>query len=430
MKLSHKKKRFFLQFFASALFVLSLISMPLVSSAVIETKSEFDRGETLIATVHGTFIDTLTRDNVRFMRGYEFIPREIYVEEIEGNFYIFTSLERFSEGNYSMNIEGIEYILAGQETDKAITKNFTITNKTADFNIFPGIISTKEKGFSMEIKNLQNKRLNVDIDSFPGIISEPSIDLAPNEIRILTFHVNNEYTNDSLFGYLNLSSENTHHDVPVFLEILPEPKIEENDEIVEAIETFSFDPPFANISMNTSENTEILIYLVNQGIEISNISLEIHPAISPYVNIERPFIENFRANISEPIRVNISSPEEEKFVEGKILAVSEDYDSSFLLSLNFTREYYEVDDENKLCSELGGNICLEGKYCPEEPLESLERAICCPVECKPIDEPLSTGQIIGWTLIVLVIFALVWFFIKYKKVKPSIDILKRGKSKK
>ena len=87
---------------------------------------------------------------------------------------------------------------------------------------------------------------------------------------------------------------------------------------------------------------------------------------------------------------------------------------------------------DKTCEEEGGKICSKGEECSSKESEFRARdAICCPGECNPITAKSSFGRILGWSILIIIILAGVWFFLKkYKKVKKPIDLLKIAQGKK
>jgi hypothetical protein len=81
------------------------------------------------------------------------------------------------------------------------------------------------------------------------------------------------------------------------------------------------------------------------------------------------------------------------------------------------------------CNELNGKICNEDETCDGE-IEYAREAPCCLGTCikKLIS---STGKIIGWVIILVIIGFLFWFFkFKYRGSKKEINLLQIGRSKK
>ncbi len=78
---------------------------------------------------------------------------------------------------------------------------------------------------------------------------------------------------------------------------------------------------------------------------------------------------------------------------------------------------------DKRCTELGGKICATDKVCEGDYQEVGDR-ICCMEECKAQGGS-STGKLIGWGILILVVVGLVFFYFKYKKTKRKNPDLKK-----
>ena len=130
------------------LFALILFLFPIISAVGFDMKTNFSQGETFLAKISGDFTKPLLEQDISFYRRHmqtSIIPR---IVEIDKEFYIYASLSEKTPDNYSIHIA-------------EDSKNFTITDATADFSINPGFIITN-KDFFIEVKNLKNNKITIN----------------------------------------------------------------------------------------------------------------------------------------------------------------------------------------------------------------------------------------------------------------------------
>lgn len=83
----------------------------------------------------------------------------------------------------------------------------------------------------------------------------------------------------------------------------------------------------------------------------------------------------------------------------------------------------------KTCEEENGTICGEGTKCSDTPIQARD-ATCCLTTCEEIKEN-NTGKIVGWTMIGIILIAVLWFFRKKSnKAKREVNLLNIAKGKK
>lgn len=403
-----------------------LLLFPLISSVEFEMKTEFNQGETLVAVVSGNFLDQITRDKIFFYKGHVRIPTIYEVGKIEGDFYIYAMLTGKEQGNYSVIIKDVRYTRGIEIIDEDIVKNFTITENTTDFSLNPGFIIASED-FFLEVQNLQEERITIQIDTPEAFISENSLELKSGELKRINFRLNEEALNlSSAFEEIKLSSENTDYSVPVF--VMSDINITEEEKGV----NFKFEPHIVDVSLATDSDSKRIVYILNTGnVDAENISISVSPLLEPYVTVLPQEINTLKENSTEKIEIFITSGTEEIIIEGQIFAEAENFTSSLILILDFIKDFIPADGEEEIittCAQLEGIICGDGERCTGE-TTSTKDGICCLAQCEEIKKS-STGKIIGWGIVILVIFLLFWFFKKYKKVKPKVDLLKISKGKK
>ena len=410
--------------------LIFLLIFPLISSVEFETKDEFNQGETLVAVVSGNFLDQITRDNIFFYKEHVRIPVIYEIGKIQGDFYIYAMLTGKEQGNYSIAIKDVRYARGIETVDEDIVKNFAITENTADFSLSPGFVITPEN-FFLEVQNLQEKRITIQIDTPEAFISENSLELKSGELKRINFKLNEETLNlSSAFEEIKLSSENTEYSVPVF--VMSDINVTEEREKL----NFKFEPNIVAVSMATDSDAKRIVYLINTGTgKIEDIIFNISGLLEPYVEISPEIINDLDEDANEKIEINIISDLEPVILEGTITAVAENLSTSLTLILDFIKDFIpeEPEDEEVIittCVQIEGIICEEGERCTGK-TNPTKDGVCCfaPAICE--ETPTSqTGKIIGWSVVILVILFLFWFFKKYKKVKPRVNLLKIGRGRK
>ena len=414
----------------SIVLLLMMFVFPILSAVEIQMNSEFDSGETLIASVSGNFLDKIIRENILFYHDHVRIPVFYDVKEINEDFYIYALLTEKTAGNYSMIIKNVRYIKGTQIIEEEIRRNFTITDEIADFYVNPGCLITSEN-FFLEVQNLKDERITISIKTPKTLDSDSSIELKSGDLKKINFYLNTE---ESVFDKIELTSAKTSYSVLFFI-YLPE-KINDSEGDPKTVD-FKFEPDKANVSLATNSTTKRIIYLKNLGKEIENLSIYVSSSLEHYINVSPSIIEELSADEAIKIEISIASDNEEKIVEGRIYAKAENFEIFFTPTLYFVKDYIpeikedeETEDEIILtsCAQLGGIVCGPGEKCTGDSLPTKE-GICCFAICEAPSKS-NTGKIIGWSLVAIVIIFVFWFFKKYKRVRPKVDLLKIGKGKK
>ncbi len=404
--------------------ILIILLIPLISSIDFEMKSEFDQGETLLAKVSGNFLDQITTDNIFFYKDHVRTPFVYDVGKIDEDFYIYAMLTGKEQGNYSVKIKDVRYMSGIEIMDEDIVKNFTITENISDFSLNPGFVITQDD-FFLEVQNLQEQKITIQIEKPEIFTSVDSLELKSGETKKIGFELNTE---DRVFEEIKLSSENTDYSAMILINF---PDVTEEEEKFE----FKFEPDIVEVSMATDSDAKRIIYLVNTGnVDADNISISVSPLLEPYVEISPETID-LDENSNEKIEINIISDLEPVIIEGTVTATAGNFSESVILILNFIEDYIPAEPEEDgdeeivtTCVQLEGVICGDGEECTGETTPTKD-GICCIASCEEIKKS-STGKIIGWAIVAIVILLLFWFFKKYKKVKPKVDLLKIGKRKK
>jgi len=396
-----------------------LFSSSFLSAVEFEMKNSFDQGETLFAKVSGNFIEPILKENIFFYRGHVRIPMEYDVAKINDEFYIYALLAK-PEENYSIIIKNVKYMKGAEISEEEIVREFSITNKTADFSVTPGFILT-DTDFSVEVQNLQDEKINITVNG------ESSIVLKSGEIENLKFELSNSFSEE--FSLLELSSENLKYEIPVYLFSVDEP-----EEIKER--KFKLEPSTLDFSMPTDSETKRILYLYNTGeATLENISFLISESLEDYITFSVEDFEELEPNESVRIELDFQSPSKEENVKGKLIVEQEELQTYTDIEINFVKDFVPENEEDieeeiiivsETCAERNGTICEKDKECNGEKVYAKDD-VCCLGTCGEIKKS-STGKIIGWSMIGLVVLFLIWFLkVKYRGARKEINLFDIGK---
>jgi len=398
-----------------------LFAVSLISAVEFDMKENFNQGETLMARISGNFLQPILQENIFLYRGHVRIPLEPYVTNIGGDYYIYSQLLGKATNNYSLSIENVKYMKGADISDEAITKNFSISNITADFLIKPGFIKTNED-FFIEVQNLQDYKITIDSD----VEGSESTLLKSGQIKKIYFQA--EKVSDS--KTIKLSTNNLSYEIPILVSF----------EIILKERNLRFQPLEFEISLSTDSDTNRIVYLYNIGDEVlENISLYVSDSLSSYISLSKDNIKQLNKNENSRIEIYINSSDKEENPEGYLVAKTENISAYVFLSLNFIKDFQPSNESeppltiSQTCEELGGEICTNEKKCDEEGVYAKD-GVCCLGKCtwpKNRFED-SAGKIIGWTMVIVMVGFVVWFFAKkYRGAKRPFNLLKiaRGKKK-
>jgi hypothetical protein len=413
-------------------FFLILLILPSIFAVELNAKEQYAQGETVIATVSGNFISSLTKENILFYKEHTRIPMEYDIKGANGEYYIYALLAGKSAGNYSISIENAQYKKADEVISDKIVKNFSITDKIADFSVSPGFVFN-EGAFSLKIENLQDNKINVNIKAnlndskeraiyiYPDLSSEVSVSLVSGEDKQINFQSN---TGIATLKTIRLQTNNTFYEVPVYLSAS-----EGNSE-----STFSLEPSKFTYSLPTNSQVKKTVYIYNTGSnEMKNISISLSDSLKAVANVSVSKIEKLSAGANTQFELIFYSKAEAES-EGELKARTGDTIAYSSISLKFISDYVVPENQSgqsstKACAELEGVICnKEGYKCSKELIEA-EDGFCCKGNCNAISAG-SSGKIIAIIIGVVLVGGIVWFYFKkYKKAKKPVDLLAISKVK-
>lgn len=436
---------------ALAILILTLIFFPLLSAVQIDLNSEFRQGEILTAKISGNFLEPVLKENIYFYREYVQVPFEFELLKIETDYYIYTSTIGKIPGNYSLVIKDSEYYIAGgKTTDDDIIRNFSINEEQADFSALPGVVVT-DSTFLLEIQNLKEEQIKVYIDKnafakeekeqgfFASLFGskeneishEKEITLKAGEIKQVELEFEN--VSSPVMKNVRLSTDNFTTNIFIYV-------LSGHDKENSQKKSIKFEIDFFNVTMATSSNAIRILYLINNGnTTFENVTLTVSDSLKDYILAEPAFIDELKANETEKIILNISSKNKSEIINGSINAktldnISDNADIYLNILKDFVPEKNQTNPEeapasSKTCAKNKGIICQKNQTCTTEPIISKDGS-CCLSECKEKKKS-STGKIIGWTVIILLIILYIWFYFrKYKKTNKKVDLLKIAEGKK
>lgn len=418
-------------------FILALLFLQFISAVEVDMNEDFGQGETILTKISGNFITPVTKENIFFYRSHVRIPMEYDVARINDDYYIYALLSDKQQGNYSISVEDVKYMKGAEISEENIIKNFSITDKIADFSLKPGFIITS-KDFSIEIQNLQDRKLTVNIKTLtnttannsreililPPDSKETSISLKSGEIKEINFKLG---VGEPALQKIELKTDNLIYEIPVYI-LTPSSGGSQK-------ESFRFEPAELNFSLSTNMTAKGIIHLYNAGdADMKNISLSLSDSIKPFANISVSKIENLHNNSNFAVELYFFSLGDIA-VEGNLKAETENLTAYSSISLKFLKSYTPSNETEqppavvKTCAELQGKICNETvEKCDTTPVYAKDN-VCCLGTCQKIKKS-STGRIIAIIFILVIIAGLVWFyFAKYKKTKKPVDLLKIAKGK-
>ncbi len=428
--------------------LLILFLLPMLSAAQVDMKSEFKQGETIMAEISGNFIEPLEETNIILYQEHNRIPLDVDLTKIDEKYYVYAQLLDKEEGDYSLKLTDIRYMIINQVIEEDLVQNFTITNETADFSVDPGFVVT-ETVFSIEIQNLLGHQITVNIKDNETTEDHPAENESSGFLDFLfgdqedpveegrTLNIgawNKETANfnitnitETTLKTIYISTENTQYEIPVNI-IITEEIIQGPGE-----RSFMFSPPSLELTMATNSETTRIVYLYNDGEEtLEDINFIISDSIEPYIDLSTDFIGELEENESVQITIYFYSDEVEKVIEGDIRANSSDLYAYLGVLADFVPDYVPLPGEENqtvqdpatmppavldTCEEMGGVVCSSGEECSEE-TQPARNGNCCLAECQEVVEGNPKAKMIGWTIIAALLIALYWFYkTKYKKKK-------------
>jgi hypothetical protein len=408
------------------LFVLLVVLLLSTSASALTTtlKSEYQRGETMLARVDGQIINTLSAGNVEFKRGTVRVPLTFEIKKLGSNYYIW-AIAPSAYGNYTMYIYNI--MTSGEQAPFTFEQNFTVSQTTSDYTINPGFVTTSG---NYEVDITLNKDTATDITyDFP--VSR-TIHLTPGDNTVIFSVAGTRELHITHLGvydfplYLTVGSEPVANDTvenntvqnntteqsrQIFLEITPQ-KLSRLA-LIGSFPSYGF--ALYNKGNETVENIKFVYNtsLLSLGAEDS-VDLEANQTYYFNTTFNNPINDTIRetilietgdSNISIPLFIDVTK---------NITTVIDTY-AEPVSDNNNTNETRRT---SFYCSEMSGKICPEGTSCSISLVESKDGK-CCLGTCAKVKT--SSYSWIGYLIagIVVLVIAVVWM--KYKGVKAPAN---------
>ena len=404
----------------ACLLLLSILVIPLISAIEFEIKPVYDQGETLSSKFSGNFINPILPENIYFYRGHVRVPILYDIIKINDEYYIYALLSETQlvpNANYSIIIKDVRYYKGSQIIKDEIQRNFTISEKLADFSLNPGFIVTN-KDFFVKVQNLQETKINIDISSKTILGADDlliyqydlttnenkSIILNSGEIRKIDFSIND--IKQTTFKTIFLDSLSTHYEIPVYI------FRNKTDEIITASSKFRFNPVEMNFSSVLKDKQTKYIYLYNTGqTKLENIKLEVSEKLSPYIKLSAYEIDELEEGSEIKIEM-YSESKKEVLADGYISAKTENNSITLPILINFKKDYVPTNDSNGGFDNGSGNV--------NPPIRNQTDG----GDGNNFLTSFLSGKVIGWSIIIILVLLLIWFYFKkYRKAEKKIDLV-------
>jgi hypothetical protein len=438
----------------SVIFLALLFIFPIISALEINMDSQIPQGQTIVASISGNFLDTITPSNILFYRGYVRTSFDPKVARIGDTYYIYFQSTGKYPNNYSINITGVRYWEGSQISNQQISKNFEITDEIADFSISAGFVITSDN-FSLKLQNLQENDIDINLNEefisgssegsfsfeYGGQEVENSINLHSGQIKYLEVKINE--VKETTVRKIILSTNNLEYNIPIYLILAGstnETEINEtNETLINETETNEtqinitnqtqtnttnpiedknctwFTKLFGCEEVNCTDTCSSLNYscgnrticgnLVNCGNCSKGYSCQTNgkctttPCTDTCTSLK--YSCGYRTICGNLVNCGNCSKESTCQTNGTCTLIS----GSIL---------------SKTCAEINGKVCPQGQICANNTITTKD-ANCCISSCV-IKEEKVNKKLIGWLIIIVLGILIFWFFIlKFKKTKRTKD---------
>ncbi len=449
------------------LFVMLFFSLNLAGALQIQlSKESYDAGETLTARVNADFLNSLSSSNVLFYRGHVLV-NVIYDAVFSNNTFFIYAITPDSARDYTIVIKNVKYRENGIAKETDISKNFSVSSEKADFYVTPGFILT-EGNFNIRAVNKKENYTNIKA-SFQNI--QQNISLSPLGYKIISLSAKD--INIFSIIYLSLEGEKTGYSVPVLVypaaqategtsanetnapaanvsqdtnassanlsasNITNETNassanasVQPDTQTYQAQETLKFSPDSIIELSLTQEQLPIIlpISLMNLHTEtIADISLSYDKALEGIISIAPDFIDSIEPASIQDIELTINNATKQGFFSGSIYAKSDNFSAVFYLEVNITKDYSNLDSldlaTEEACNTEEEKICQPSEFCENGVGRHTADGYCCDggvcKKAEPEKTESSSGKIIGFAILLLVIIIALLLFMKFKKAKKK-----------
>ncbi len=401
---------------------LIILIFLITSISAVETdfKDEYKKGETLIGKISGNFLVPPAQENVIFYRDNVKIPLNFKLNKLNDEFYLYASLPENS-GDYSFEIDNVEYRNGTKVQDDPIVVGFSIGNETADFTVDPAFVSTSQD-FSIKVQNLKSSSLDLNVNSqtlsgdSSSLSFEENYSLKSGDIEEIDFSLPS-LARSSL---KEITIKSSSQEYKILVNIISDLPAENTKDPL-----LSFFPSTLKISLNVENSSYRRINLTNiGGVTMKNISIYTSNSLNGSVEVLTSSISQLDVGSTAFVDIYIQPHPEESSVSGQITArayeakskspiyyystVYVDYLPPYVKPQNNSDGSVVINPQS--CSDLGGIIC-EGE-CTGQTQITTQGLCCLDRQCKSSSYSLKW---LGWLLLIICIGIVGYFYAKNRK---------------
>lgn len=375
-------------------FFVLITSSVFFNGYVVESYDQYFSEESVLIKVSGNILTPITKEKIALYRGEARSAAEINIEKINEYYYISFDLKNKVSGNYSLRMEDFEYVLSNKNIKEDLIIKFEVLDLVAPFSISPRVLITS-KNFTIYLKNLEpfSDTINIETTNKEKIkIKKSEYNLRSGEGINVPFEI--VLDGESSLEEITFSMGNYSQKSIIKIEKFEEADEEEDKEI--AFEKES-------VSLNLSTNVQKTYYtnLKNIGeTTVTNITLEVSKELKDFVTLSTEKINKLEKNESIKIEIYVNTSNESDKFNGYILA----------------------NDDSKIYEYLYINLEIIPGYIPNSNSNEGEGNPFNNENNTLIDDTKKgiNSKYIGWTIVVLLLIVLSWFFLKkYRGQKRS-----------
>ncbi|MDO8459748.1 MAG: hypothetical protein Q7S74_01430 [Nanoarchaeota archaeon] len=439
-------KKWLILFFVGIFLIGSITEVLAISS---DMKNSYAPGETIITGLSGSIVGSISKEQVKLKRGHVIVPFDYDLQKI-GNKYYLWLIAPTNQSDYTLVIENVNSIVNGVSKQVKYEKNFSTQGELVDYSIKPGVIFTStDFAITATVHGEDEITIGADFPEARDVVISPGENLVPfsienvEGIKIITIKFgkysipayikgkvvtsNNSLYNDSVAGngtsFVNQSNGNitnydniTNNTTVNFTgnvtnqNIFYRPIIRFNPHIIRSTILLSNELstyPVEILNVGEAPAEDVFLDYNKKIFYVPPFNTTIAPNSSVQFNLT---LNNFtQKEIREIIYVKISNSSDFLLLKINFTSKKEEVVTSYLKSSNESVLYY--------CSELSGLKCGSGEQCSGQEVSSLDGA-CCVGKCETV--PSGGGwSWVGYIIVGIVILAVAFIFLKYRKVKPA-----------
>ena len=392
--------------------VLVLLTFSLVSALDLALpKTSYYPGETLQLEIPDVFIGNLEETNIGIYEGVQVhkTPGESGLLKPEKKYLYYIILPE-NTGNYSVRIENIKYYEGSVQTEKTITKNFTIVGTNTSYLSFkPGYVYTGQD-FTIILK-AYNDYQDVSIIFPPTGIDDNIESFGYGDTKTLFFSIKN------LKSTVKDNIKINTYSIPAV--ITPKTTTTNTTDTTEVEENYTLSELLA-VSMKEIDETILSNQLVYYQATIVNKEQSIKDLVlttsDPEIQVSPKTISLLSGE--QTINITIQS---KRALDGYVNISKGDSYLKIPVKIEVTEEQTEVTpntdalNSERNCAFFGGKKCnAEAQEICKGSETQASDGICCIGQCKTKSG--SSGWIVG--ILILVLLGVGGWFL-YKKSKEQ-----------